>query len=644
MPHHSRLADGEVNQDALLARVAELERALGLTSGAPASASRSGGEDERLRSFFDLALDPLWDWNIRRNICLFSPGWFHLIGETPPESAGLSVDHNAWERMVHPDDLSGAMERLQQCLDGKTTQYEAEYRLRTRRIANGEPTEEWRWVRSRGHVIHRDADGTALRMIGSITDVTPQREIAGNLQETARFLSTLISNLPGWVYRCKNDQNWTTEYASEGVERVTGYPARAFAEGGDLAFEQLIHPDDRQRIHEVIDDAIARNVPFQIVYRIDTKDGVQKWLWEQGRGIFADDGQLIALEGFITDITGTKQAEAALRQTEQRMEREFKALVEHAPDIISRFDRELRHIYVNPAVERVTGMPQAAFLGRTHDELDMPQNLRDKWKHCLQTVFKSGKPMLIEFEYPGEDRPRYYESRLVPEFNDAGEVESILTIARDITQRRLAQADLQRSGELQRLLLHELDHRVRNNLAALSALIDISARGAKSVREFAEAVRGRVQAMAAVHGLLSRAHSRTLPIKSLVLSLIPTDLIDAATLEGPNVPVAARQATALGMVIQELVANSLKHGSLGNGGSIAVRWSERGKNQIELLWREVGGPPIDLSDPPRAKVGTQLITGLVRTELQGVADLQYEADGAAHRLLIRIAPEDASAS
>ncbi|HRP63177.1 MAG TPA: PAS domain-containing protein [Phycisphaerales bacterium] len=643
MPNHSRLADGEVNQDALLARVAELERALALQSSTTA-AGPTGDEEERLRSFFDLALDPLWDWDIRQNICLFSPGWFHLIGETPPESASLSVDHNAWERMVHPDDLPGALERIQQCLDGKTTQYEAEYRLRTRRHDNGATTEAWRWVRSRGHVIRRDANGVALRMIGSITDITPQKEIAGSLQETARFLSTLISNLPGWVYRCRNDQTWTTEYASDGVERITGYPASAFAEGGGLSFENLIHPDDRQRVHDVINAAVEKNEPFQVVYRATAQDGTEHWLSEQGQGVFAEDGSLIALEGFITDITGSKQAEAALRHTEQRMEREFKALVEHAPDIISRFDRDLRHIYVNPAVERATGMPREAFLGRTHDELDMPQPLRDKWKHCLQAVFKSGKPMLIEFDYPSEDRPRYYESRLVPEFNDAGEVESILTIARDITQRRMAQADLQRSGELQRLLLRELDHRVRNNLAALSALIDISARGAASVSEFAEAVRGRVQAMAGVHGLLSRAHSRTLPIKSLILSLIPTDLIDAATLDGPNVPVAARQATALGMVLQELVANSLKHGSLGHGGSITVQWTERGENRIELLWRENGGPPIDICDPPQAKVGTQLVTGLVRAELQGETDLQYEPDGANHRFLIRIAPEDDSAN
>ncbi len=130
-----------------------------------------------------------------------------------------------------------------------------------------------------------------------------------------------------------------------------------------------------------------------------------------------------------------KRIEAALQKREQ----ELRTLTENAPDIIARFDPSLRHLYVNSAVEEATGLFVSDFLGKTNRELGMPEVLVEQWEGNLQRVFSSGEPTSIDIEYLTPNGIRYYQTRCVPEFAEDGSVESILAIARDISDRKLAE-------------------------------------------------------------------------------------------------------------------------------------------------------------------------------------------------------------
>jgi diguanylate cyclase (GGDEF)-like protein/PAS domain S-box-containing protein len=134
------------------------------------------------------------------------------------------------------------------------------------------------------------------------------------------------------------------------------------------------------------------------------------------------------------ELAERRRAEEALYQRE----REFKALIENTPDIVQRFDRELRHLYVNPAVERVTGMPPQAFVGKTYRELGFPKHFVSIWERALQKVFERGRESVIEFEMPISHGGGggYIEARLVPELSKDGSLESVLAISRDITDRK----------------------------------------------------------------------------------------------------------------------------------------------------------------------------------------------------------------
>ncbi|HBL57235.1 MAG TPA: serine/threonine protein kinase [Cyanobacteria bacterium UBA8803] len=161
------------------------------------------------------------------------------------------------------------------------------------------------------------------------------------------------------------------------------------------------------------------------------------------------------------EISDRKQAETALYQREQ----EFKALVENSPDIIARFDRQMRHIYVNPAVERATGIPSSTFIGKTNQELGMSEKLVFDWHANLQKVFITGCDVLIEFDFPTPTGTRSYQGHLVPEYAMDGTVEFVLGVSRDITEHKRIEAEIKQLNET-------LEAQVTQRTAELETLFD----------------------------------------------------------------------------------------------------------------------------------------------------------------------------
>lgn len=130
--------------------------------------------------------------------------------------------------------------------------------------------------------------------------------------EAERKHLTLLENLPGMAYRCRNDRDWTMELVSAGCEDLTGYKPEELIDNIKLSFNDLILPQDRDRIWNVIQTQVTSRSSFELEYRITVKSGQVRWMWERGTGVFSEDHELVALEGFITDITERKQQERDL--------------------------------------------------------------------------------------------------------------------------------------------------------------------------------------------------------------------------------------------------------------------------------------------------------------------------------------------
>jgi len=133
------------------------------------------------------------------------------------------------------------------------------------------------------------------------------------LKESERQMTTLMSNLPGMAYRCNNDLNWTMMFVSKGCKELTGYLAEAIENNAVISFGEIIHPADRQRVWDEVQEKLFLKEPYPLLYRIITASGQVKWVWEQAVGIFDEEGELMFVEGFITNITEQHNAEKALK-------------------------------------------------------------------------------------------------------------------------------------------------------------------------------------------------------------------------------------------------------------------------------------------------------------------------------------------
>jgi PAS domain S-box-containing protein len=145
-------------------------------------------------------------------------------------------------------------------------------------------------------------------------DVTERRRTEEALQDSERRLATLLSNLPGAAYRCTADGDWTVEYLSEGFRALTGYDPSEFVGGSARRYFELIHPDDRERAEQISLSAIRQQKPYELEYRMLSASGQEKWVNEKAGGVYSDQGELLAVEGFSADITSQKQLQLHCRK------------------------------------------------------------------------------------------------------------------------------------------------------------------------------------------------------------------------------------------------------------------------------------------------------------------------------------------
>lgn len=170
-------------------------------------------------------------------------------------------------------------------------------------------------------------------------------------------------------------------------------------------------------------------------------------------------------------------AKKALKLSEKELRKSeimYRTLTENIPDIVARFDTNLRHIYVNSAIEKIVGIPPHSFIGKTNEELGMPMEQVSIWNEQLLHVFKTAKQRKIEFSFLTSGGIRYFSSLAVPEFSKDGKVVSVLSVAHDITERKKSEVELikakekaEESDNLKTAFLHNISHEIRTPMNAI---------------------------------------------------------------------------------------------------------------------------------------------------------------------------------
>jgi PAS domain S-box-containing protein len=250
-------------------------------------------------------------------------------------------------------------------------------------------------------------------------------------------------------------------------------------------WRRCVHPEDVERVEQAVQDAVfGATASYETEFRVLRLDGSFRWLYSAGSVNRSADGQPLTMRGLNIDITPRKEIELRLRNNEaslQESERRYRTLAEHAPDIVARFDRHFRYLYVNRRATAAYGLTPEQLLGRSKAELGFPPGEVDLWHSKFEKVFATGEPQDLEFTRSGGGEERHYEARIAPELSEDGSVSSLVSVTRDVTAWKKAELELREVDRGRSDFIAVLSHELRNPLAAISnslMLLQRTARGA----------------------------------------------------------------------------------------------------------------------------------------------------------------------
>ncbi len=295
-----------------------------------------------------------------------------------------------------------------------------------------------------------DGAGRVSRLAILGIDVTERLRIEEALRAGEERFRDMALSSADWMWEVDATGKYT--FASGRVEDVLGYRPEEVI--GKSPFE-FMDADESNRIIPVFREIAARRAPIvDLENRCRHRDGREVVLLTNGVPILSASGDLMGYRGVDKDVTVRMSAQQALRDSEER----FRALAENSPDVIMRFDREGRHLYVNPAVTRFTCFSPSDCLGKTHRELGFPENLCDLWEGAIRRTFTQGCVERVEFDLPDGTAMDWL---LVPEFDASGAVTHVMTSARDITARKMAEEALRSTLDRLELMVAERTEKLR---------------------------------------------------------------------------------------------------------------------------------------------------------------------------------------
>lgn len=277
-------------------------------------------------------------------------------------------------------------------------------------------------------------------------------------------MQRLFKNFPGIAFRCRNDASWSMRFMSRGCKHLTGYEPEQLCNNHELAYNDLIHPDDQATVWEMVQTAIALHKPYQVIYRIIDAQGEEKWVWEQGSGIFNEAGHLVELEGFILDITTQKRLEEMrhhsineLRNTQLFLQ----SVLDNLPvAVVAKDAQTFEFVLWNQRAAQIFERRAESVLGKTDFDL-FPEDLAHQYRaDDMQAI---AQPHL--FEIPLEETVVGGETRLLQTWkvrvlNSDRQPQYLLIITKDVTETVQIQ-EAQRQSEA----------RLRSFSAALGKLV-----------------------------------------------------------------------------------------------------------------------------------------------------------------------------
>ena len=338
-------------------------------------------------------------------------------------------------------------------------------------------TVRWEWYSEKNNRYYDLLDTPMKNADGSISkfeifrDITDGKLAENALKESEKQHRTLVSNIPGTVYRCELDASWTMLYLSDRFQNITGYPSSDIIANQIRSYESIIHPDDRKLVRDGVTSGVEQKKPFALEYRILHANGGVRWVQENGQAIFDQNGSVRYLDGVIHDITEHRMAEDALRQSEQM----YRALFESANDAIFIMQDNL-YLECNDMALKMFECSKEEILFHSPDEFSpklQPDGSSSK-KGALKRVGAalSGEPQFFEWKHTRCDGA-FFDAEVGLNAVQVGDDLAIQTIIRDITDRKRAEKEIRTTAEAASLYMDLMGHDIRNHLQAIVMATEI---------------------------------------------------------------------------------------------------------------------------------------------------------------------------
>ncbi|MBN2523892.1 MAG: PAS domain S-box protein [Bacteroidales bacterium] len=422
----------------------------------------------QLTSAMKIAQLGYWEYDVQEDYFIFDDQFYSIFRTTAEKEGGYKMRPEEYaKKFLHPDDQKIIAEEMKNALETKDPDY-------SRQI-------EHRIIYSDGLVgyinvrffIVKDDTGKTIKTYGANQDITDRKKIELAVMESEKRLFNILNNLQGMAYKCKNDEYWTMEYISAGCKTLTGYNVDELIDSKSLPFNEIIHPDYRNKVWNKVQKALHQKKQYSIEYKIITKDKKEKWVMDRGSANFDDKGNVMDLEGLLTDIT-------RLKETEQELIILSKA-VDQAPALIVITDKSGNIEYVNPKFSEVTGYTFDEAIKQDFRFLNSDKQSELIYEEVWKTIL-SGRAWSGELISKKKNEELYWENALVsPITNPEGKITHFIAIMEDITSKKQTEFELIRAKEkaeesdrLKSAFLANMSHEIRtpmNGIIGFSSLL-----------------------------------------------------------------------------------------------------------------------------------------------------------------------------
>lgn len=378
-----------------------------------------------------------WAWDAVTGQLCTSRETAALFG-LAPEAFPATLE--AYLNVVDPADRDGVRKSLAQLASrgDESTRWEILHRIRRTDGAA-------RWIELRGGT-SVDHEGRPLRLLALVHDVTERAEQQRARDEACRSLQVLLNNLPGAAYRCLNNRHWTMLFLSPKITALTGYEPAELLGDQSISYADLIHPEDRARVWQDIQQALAADQPFTLTYRIQCRDGEIKWVWEQGRQVNREEYGQTVLEGFITDITDRIRIEHALDDERQRI----RAILDTLPEAVVISDMDGNFTDANATFCDMYGYDREEITRINARQLIHP-DYRNEFQRFVKELKIRGRYSgeTVDVRRDGSEFPTNVRGAII----EFGGKPHCVAVIRDITEERAKDEALRESQARYQLLL-----------------------------------------------------------------------------------------------------------------------------------------------------------------------------------------------